>query len=258
MNKYFQLFFSLILVFLLTSCSHIFELKTDVLARQALFDLMKIQEKFYQENNRYTGNLAEIDKYNLTYDTGLVYMEIEKADKDGYRAISLPAESTTARVFAFDTKQGGFYEMQGDEVARYVLGALRQIREEKRKKEISDLTAWLMLIAMVFVGLRFTTRFKSKENYSLLGAYFFCLFPLGWSIAILGKMEKNIVFSQEISQFTWAALILAFGSFILGIKWMLRIKEEPSAPSLLSLMVSSFLIAIISAGVMIHTLATFS
>ena len=257
MNKYFRLFFSLIL-FLLTSCSNIFELKTDVLARQALFDLMKIQEKFYQENKRYTGSLAEIEKYNLTYDTGLVYMEIEKANKDGYRAISLPAESTTARVFAFDSKQGGFYEMQGDEVSRYVLGALRQIRDEKSKKDVSDLTAWIMMFAMVFVGLRFTTKFKWKENYSLLGAYFFCLFPLGWSIAILGKMDKNIVFSQQISQLTWAALILAFVSFILGLKWMLKIKKEPSVPSLLSLMVSSFLIAIISGGVMIYTLATSS
>ena len=258
MNKYFRLFFSLILVFFLTSCSNIFELKTDVLARQALFDLMKIQEKFYQANKRYTGSLAEIEKYKLTYDTGIVYMEIEKADKDGYRAISLPAESTTARVFAFDSEQGGFYEMQDDEVARYVLGALRQIRDEKQKKDISDLTALIMMIAMIFVGLRFTTRFKSKENYSVLGAYFFCLFPLGWSIAILGKMEKNIVFSQQISQFTWVALIFALGSSILGLKWVLRKKEEPSPPSLLSLMVSSLLIAIISGGVMIYTLVTYS
>jgi len=258
MNKYFRLFFYLILVFFLTSCSNIFELKSDVLARQALFDLMKIQAKFYQENKRFTGNLVEIEKYNLTYDTGIVYMEIEKADKDGYRAISLPAESTTARVFAFDSEQGGFYEMQDDEVARYVLGALRQIRDEKQKKDISDLTALIMMIAMIFVGLRFTTRFKSKENYSVLGAYFFCLFPLGWSIAILGKMEKNIVFSQQISQFTWVALIFALGSSILGLKWVLRKKEEPSPPSLLSLMVSSLLIAIISGGVMIYTLVTYS
>ena len=105
------------------------------MARQALFDLMKIQEKFYQENKRFAGTLVEIKKYNFKYDTGIVYMEIEKADKDGYRAISLPAESTTARVFAFDTKEGGFYEMQDDEVSRYVLGALRQIRAEKQKKK---------------------------------------------------------------------------------------------------------------------------
>ena len=258
MNKLFRLFFILFLLFFLTSCSNIFELNSDVLARQALFDLMKIQEKFYQENKRFSGKLDEIKKYHFKYDTGIVYMEIEKADKDGYRAISLPAESTTARVFAFDTKQGGFYEMQDDEVARYVLGALRQIREEKRKKNISDLTAWIMMGAMVFVGLRFLSRYKAKENGSLLIAYFFCLFPLGWSIAILGKMEKNIVFNNQVSQFTWAGLIFAVVSLVLGFKWMLRKKEESSPPSLLSLVVCSLLMAGISGGVMVHTLVTYS
>lgn len=256
MNKLFRLLFSLTLLFPLTSCSNIFEVKSDVLARQALFDLMKIQEKFYQENKRFAGTLVEIEKYNFKYDTGIVYMEIEKADKDGYRAISLPAESTTARVFAFDTKEDGFYEMQDDEVSRYVLGALRQIRAEKRKKNISDLSAWLMMSVMVFVGLRFISRYKAKENGSLLLAYFFCLFPLGWSIAILGKMEKNIVFSNQVSQFTWAGLLLAVVSLILGFKWMLRKKESP--PSLLSLVVCTVLIAFFSGGVMIHTFVTYS
>jgi len=228
------------------------------LARQALFDLMQIQDKFYQENKRFAGKLVEIESYNFQYDNGIVYMEIEKADKDGYRAISLPAESTTARVFAFDTEQGGFYEMQNDEVARYVLGALRQIREVKRKKDINDFISWAMMSAMVFLGLRFISRYKSNENGPLLGAYFFCLFPLGWSIAVLGKMEENIVFSNQISQFTWAGLILAVVSLILGCKWILRKKDEPSPPSLLSLMVCTLLIAAISGGVMVHTLVNYS
>ena len=258
MNKLFRLSFCLILLFSLTSCSNIFELNSDVLARQALFDLMKIEEKFYQENKRFAGTLVEIEKYNFKYDTGIVYMEIEKADKDGYRAISLPAESTTARVFAFDTKEGGFYEMQDDEVSRYVLGALRQVRAEKRKKNIRDLTSWIMMSAMVFVGFRFLSRYKAKENDPLLIAYFFCLFPLGWSIAILGKMEKNIVFSNQVSYFTWAGLMLAVVSLILGFKWMLRKKEESSPPSLLSLVICTLLIATISGGVMVHTLATYS
>ena len=63
MNKLFRLFFTLALLFFLNSCSNLFELNSDVLARQALFDLMKIQEKFYQENKRFTGKLAEINKY---------------------------------------------------------------------------------------------------------------------------------------------------------------------------------------------------
>tara|TARA_Y100001960_G_C14697467_1_gene839759 strand:- start:208 stop:984 length:777 start_codon:yes stop_codon:yes gene_type:complete len=258
MNKLFRLFFNLAIIFLLTSCSNLFELNSDVLARQALFDLMKIQDMFFQENKRFAGKLIEIKNYNFKYDTGVVYMEIEKADKDGYRAISLPAESTTARVFAFDTEQGGFYEMQDDEVSRYVLGALRQIREEKRKKNIIDLTAWIMMSAMIFIGLRFISRYKNKENGSLLGAYFFCLFPLGWSIAILGKMEKNIVFSNQVSQLTWAGLMLTVLSLILGLNWVLRKKEKPLSPSLLSLMVCTLLIAAISGIVMVHTLITYS
>ena len=258
MNKLFRLFFCLILLLFLTSCSNIFELNSDVLARQALFDLMEIQEKFYQENKRFAGKLIEIEKYNFKYDTGIVYMEIEKADKDGFRAISLPAESTTARVFAFDTEQGGFYEMQDDEVARYVLGALREIREEKRKKDISDLTAWVMMSAMVFLGLRFISRYKNKENGSLLGAYFFCLFPLGWSIAVFGKMDKNIIFSTQISQLTWASLIVALASLLLGCKWMFNKEKEIHQASLLSLMTCTLLIAIFGSSVMIFTLITYS
>ena len=129
-----QLFtYSFFLLFL-TSCGQIFEVDADVQARQALLDLMAIQDKFYQENQRYANGHAEIEKYNLKYHSGIVYLEIETAGKDGYRAVSLPAESTTARVFAHDSEQGGFYEMEEDEVSRYVLGALKYIRDEKHKK----------------------------------------------------------------------------------------------------------------------------
>ena len=168
MIKIFRLLTYVLTLSILTSCTHIFELDADVQARQALFDLMKVQEKFYADNNRYAGKLLEAEKYNFKYHTGIVYMEIEQADKDGYRAISLPAESTSARVFAFDSKQGGFYEMEDDEVSRYVLGALRQIREEKRKEELSDFTAWIMMGGMVLLGLSFISRYKEPENNLLL------------------------------------------------------------------------------------------
>ena len=258
MNKIFRLLAYLLILSALTSCTHIFELDSDVQARQALFDLIKVQEKFYTDNNRYAGKLLEIEKYNFKYHTGIVYMEIEQADKDGYRAISLPAESTSARVFAFDSKQGGFYEMEDDEVSRYVLGALRQIREEKRKEELSDFTAWIMMGGMVLLGLRFISRYKKPENNLLLGAYIFCLFPLAWSIAVLGKLDKNIVFSTQISQLTWASLVVALTSFILGCKWIFNKKKETPQPSLLSLMACTLLIAFFGGAVMFHTLITYS
>ena len=216
MTKLFRFFTCAIALFFLTSCSNIFELDSDVQARQALFDLMEAQDKFYQDNNKYAGKLFEIEKYNFKYHTGIVYMEIEQANKDGYRAISLPAESTSARVFAFDSKQGGFYEMDDVEVSRYVLGALRQIREERRKENLSDFTAWIMMAGMVLLGLRFISRYKKSDNNLLLGTYLLSLLPLAWSIAVLGKMDKNIVFSRQISQLTWSSLILVLISLTLG------------------------------------------
>ena len=58
-----QLFtYSFFLLFL-TSCDQIFEVDADVQARQALLDLMAIQDKFYQENQRYATGHAEIEKY---------------------------------------------------------------------------------------------------------------------------------------------------------------------------------------------------
>ena len=219
---------------------------------------MKVQEKFYTDNKRYAGKLLEIEKYDFKYHTGIVYMEIEQANKDGYRAISLPAESTSARVFAFDSKQGGFYEMEDDEVSRYVLGALRQIREEKRKEELSDLTAWIMMGGMVLLGLRFISRYKKPENNLLLGAYIFCLLPLSWSIALLGKLDKNIVFSTQISQLTWASFVVALASFIMGCKWMFSKKKDLFQPSLFSLVTCTLLIAFFAGAVMLHTLIKYS
>ena len=258
MTKLFRFFTYTISLFFLTSCSNIFELDSDVQARQALFDLMEAQDKFYQDNNKYAGKLFEIEKYNFKYHRGIVYMEIEQANRDGYRAISLPAESTSARVFAFDSKQGGFYEMDDVEVSRYVLGALRQIREERKKENLSDFAAWVMMGGMVFLGLRFISKYKNAENNSLLGAYLFCLFPLAWSIAVLGKMDKSIVFSSKVSLLTWASLFLVLVSFALGCKWVFRKKKAPPQPSLLSLIGCTMLITMISGGVMVYTLITYT
>jgi hypothetical protein len=148
--------------------------------------------------------------------------------------------------------------MDDVEVSRYVLGALRQIREERRKENLSDFTAWIMMGGMVFLGLRFISKYKNAENNSLLGAYLFCLFPLAWSIAVLGKMNKSIVFSSQVSLLTWASLFLVLVSFALGCKWVFRKKEAPPQPSLLSLVGCTMLITMISGGVMVYTLITYT
>ena len=88
-----------VFLFFFTACTPVFENNYDVMARQALFDLMKTQEAYHAKNKKYSKELSQLRDYNLKYHTGIVYLEIQSADKGGYRAISLPAESTTARVF---------------------------------------------------------------------------------------------------------------------------------------------------------------
>ncbi len=247
--------YSFFLIFL-SSCEHVFEIDADVQARQALLDLVKIQEKFYQENKRYATRLLDIEKYNLKYHSGIVYLEIEKADKDSYRAVALPAESTTARVFAYDTEQGGFYEMEQDEVSRYVLGALRHIRDEKQKKDLNELSGWILVAGMGFLGLRFFSRYQSKENNPAIWAYILCLPPLCWSVALLSNMATDVVFTSTIIQSTWVCLALALSALGLGTFWLVKNKNIP-AP-LISLTVCTLGISLLSSGVMLYMLKTYS
>ncbi len=250
-----QLFtYSFFLLFL-TSCGQIFEVNADVQARQALLDLMKIQGKFYQENQRYATGHAEIEKYNLKYHSGIVYLEIESAGKGKYRAVSLPAESTTARVFAYDSDQGGFYEMAEDEVSRYVLGALRHIREEKHKKDLNELTGWLLMGGMAFLGLRFFARYQSPGKNTAIWAYILCLPTMGWAVALLGNMEVDVVFTSTIAQATWVGMAIALLAFALGSRWLMKNKNPP-AP-LISLLICTLLISLLSAGTMGYMLKTF-
>lgn len=248
--------YSLFLIFL-TSCNQIFEVDADVQARQALMDLMAIQDKFYQENQRYATGHAEIEKYNLKYHSGIVYLEIESAGKDGYRAVSLPAESTTARVFAYDSEQGGFYEMEEDEVSRYVLGALKHIRDEKHKKDLNELTGWILMGGMAFIGLRFFSRYRSPENNTAIWAYIFCLPAMGWAVALLGNMEVNVVFTSTIALTTWTGLGIALVALGLGSIWFKKnISLHPPAP-LISLIVCTLAISLLSAGTMAYMLKMF-
>ncbi len=179
-------------------CTRIFENHQDVQAQQALQDLIAIQDQFHKENKRYAKNLVEIDKYNLKYHKGIVYLEIESAGKSKYRAISLPAESTTARVFAYDTRQGGYYEMDEEEVAQYVLGALNHIRKEQKEKATFDYLSAGLLICLFLFGIRMFTRHKESRTGWVWGPYFLCLAPLSLAVAALNHMDKEISFSTEL------------------------------------------------------------
>ena len=245
----------LALALLLSGCDKFFENAADVQARKALTDLMKIQDSYRQENGKYARNLMQIEKYNLKYHTGIVYLEIESSGPDKYRAISLPAESTTARVFAYDTDKGGFYEMDEEEVSSYVLGALNFIRKEKHQQNMVDFFSFLLVGVLLIAGARFFKPYHQKKNRVVLFSYLLSIFPLGWSVGVINHMGVDIVFSSTLAGICLVSLVICISTFMLSFRWLTG--KADKHPSLVSLMACTLILSLFSGGTLILTFTTF-
>jgi hypothetical protein len=230
----------------LTACAGVFESEGDIQARQALRDLMAVQEKFHTETGKYAKNFVEIEKYNLKYHSGIVYLEIESADKDKYRAIALPAESLTARVFAYDTGKGGYYEMGDDEVSQYVLGALKHIRKTQREKRIVDAMSILLIVVLVGLGFKVLAPPEHRQFKILILGYFCNIPPLGWAMSAFNHMNKNIVFTPQIKGYFITALVLAVVGLVTALASTERILRGRIAPPVASLSVCGALLSVFS------------
>ena len=254
-----RLLLLLIIIALSTGgCTRIFQNDQDAQALQALQDLMAIQEQFHQENHRYAKNLAEIEKYNLKYHTGIVYLEIEKAGKNSYRAIALPAESTTARVFAYDTGQGGYYEMGEEEVAEYVLGALNFIRKEQRNKTIVDYISAGMMICLFWFGLRRFTRYKESRTGWVWWPYFLSLLPLSLVVAALNHIDKNIFFSPLLLALMGAGVGVSVVCIILAGIGISKVPEKSGHAILKGIAICTIFISLFNGLVLAHSYTTYS
>ncbi len=248
----------IIIVLCAGGCTRIFENDQDAQARQALQDLMAIQDQFHKENKRYARNLVEIDKYNLKYHNGIVYLEIESAGKNKYRAISLPAESTTARVFAYDTNQGGYYEMGEEEVAQYVLGALNHIRKEQKEKATFDFLSAGMLICLFGFGLRMLTRYKEPRTGWVWWPYFLCLAPLSLAVAALNHMDIDISLSTELLILMGSGFGVSVLCLLLAGIGLTKIPAKGEYHILQGIAVCTILISLFSGAILTHSYLTYS
>ena len=241
-------------MFYLISCTAIFENNYDVMARQALFDLIKSQETYRAEHDKYANELSQLSSYGLKYHTGIVYIEIQSATKDEYRAISLPAESTTARVFIYDTTKGGYYEADEVEVSKYVLGALNFIRGEKDKQKTNFLLVSILLGSLVTLGFRFVSRYKGKGNNNALISYFVSLPSLGWAVATLNYVNSEIVFNSKILIPSWTAIVVSLSCIFITLQWLKNRNHLTTPAPVLGLAGCSLFISFISMGSVAYTL----
>ena len=241
-----------------SGCTRIFETDQDVQTRKALRDLMAIQEQFHKENSRYAKNLLEIDKYPLKYHTGIVYLEIQKAGKDHWRAIALAAESTSARVFAYDTKQGGYYEMDEEEVAQYVLGALNHIRKQQSEQATVDYFSGAMLIGLLGVGLRMFKRYREPKAGWVWGSYFLSLLPLALTVAALNHMNKDIFLSTELLTLMGGAFAVSLLCLVMAGLGLAKIPERGEHHILKGIAVCALFISLFNSVILAQSYYTYS
>ena len=250
---------SLILaIVLLPACSAIFETSADIQARQALKDFMAIQEQFHQKEKRYARNLVEIQEYNLKYHSGIVYLEIQSAGKDKYRAIALPAESTTARVFAFDTEKGGFYEMGEEEVAEYVLGSLNHIRKQQSQQKTIDFISGGLVLALVWLGIKLGTRFKGHQAGRVLTPYYLSIPPLSLSVAALNHINRDISMQPLLTTLLWSSVALSAAVIVMGIVSFKKVPVGEAKHTLTSLAVCTVVISVFNIVVLTQLWSQYS
>ncbi|MEC7640734.1 MAG: hypothetical protein VYC17_01125 [Nitrospinota bacterium] len=240
----------------LTACTHIFEHNSDVQARQALLDLMEIQETYHKEHGHYAKDLVEAGKYGLQYHSGIVYLEIQYAEKDEYRAISLPAESVTARVFAYETQRGGFYEMD-EEIPEYVLGALNFIRGEQRQKNTTDFFSAMLVVILVVMGLKSLRKGKTGKFCKTHYMFFLNMVPLCWALAIINHMDENMVFSPLLQGIAIGSILISGICLVACGKAIGNFIKEREPPTLVGILFSMAITSILSLVVVIHTLIEF-
>ena len=243
-----KILFLFIFLFSATSCATIFENNYDVMARQALFDLMKAQESYRAKHGKYSNGLSQLSSHNLKYHTGIVYLEIHAASKSEYRAISLPAESATARVFIYDTSKGGYYEADEVEVSKYVLGALNFIRSEKEKQKTNILLTSILLGTLVILGFRFVSRYKGRGNSNVLISYFVSLPALGWAVAILNNVNSDIALSSKILVLSWFSIAASLLCIFIAFRWLKSSDARTTPTPVLGLAGCSLFISFISLG----------
>ncbi|PIR01528.1 MAG: hypothetical protein COV66_00855 [Nitrospinae bacterium CG11_big_fil_rev_8_21_14_0_20_45_15] len=255
-SAYKRIVFLFIILTLTSACKTIFESDEDFLSQKVLHELAEIQQKYHTETGKYASTLREIAKYNLKYDNGVVYLEFQEANKDDWRAIALPAESVTARVFAFDTKQGGFYEMDEEEVSKYVLGSLNHIRADQKKKNINDWTSRILLGLLLFFGIKLYFRYNQPVYRKLFITFFFTLVPAGWSLAVVNHMKPDTIFSSVLLIMTFTALVISVLSLGVNSWWVSKNTFTTPGP-IMGMVASTLLIAFLSLSVQVFIFARF-
>jgi hypothetical protein len=196
--------------------SQLFETRGDRSAQADLERLAEAENRYWTEHQTYVEAFDQLGPpaFKATKD---IYLQVEIANRSHFRAVAMPRESHTARVFALEADNGlGLVtEMEGKEVSTYVLGALKTIRSTERLKRSLAAFSTLGLIGLLIYGM-LIHRKGVPGQWRASAPYFLGLVPLYVTLILSTFVDEHTYVGPLIIGMAVTGAVASLASIILG------------------------------------------
>ncbi|MEW6324181.1 MAG: hypothetical protein AB1515_02220 [Nitrospirota bacterium] len=204
----------------------LFETSQDRAAQADLRRLAEAEHRHWTDHGAYAVSFADLgpEPFEPAKD---VYVQVEVADDKNFRAIAMPRNSTTARVFALVGTEGRqrIIELDDEEVSAYVLGALKPIKRDQALK--STLAAFFTLgwLGLVVYGVIMHGR---GGRWSATLPYFFGLVPLYVTLILSTYVDEHTYIGPLVIGMAGAGALAGLLSVFFGVRtlWRLLTQDE--------------------------------
>jgi hypothetical protein len=194
----------------------LFETRADRAAQADLRRLADAENRYWTEHQTYVEAFTNLGPTPFEATKG-IYLQVEAADRTHFRAVAMPRESHTARVFALEAKEGQatVNELEGEEVSAYVLGALKKIQSAERLKLSLAAFSTLGLIGLLFYGILIHRR-GVPGQWRASTPYFIGLVPLYVTLILSTFVDENTYVGPLVLGMAVVGAIGSLASIILG------------------------------------------
>jgi hypothetical protein len=206
----------------------LFETREDRAAQADLRRLAEAENRYWTEHHAYIVAFSDLSPTPFEA-TENIYVQVESADGTHFRAIAMPRESHTARVFVLEANEGRatVKELNEDEVTNYVLGALRKIRSAERLKLFLATFSTLGLIGLLIYGI-IIHRKGAPGQWRASAPYFLGLIPLYVTLILSTFVDEHTYTGPLVLGMAAAGAIGSLSSIAIGVTtlWRSITREE--------------------------------
>ncbi|HUJ80211.1 MAG TPA: type IV pilin protein [Nitrospiria bacterium] len=195
----------------------LFETSADRAAQDDLQRLAQAEGRYWTNHHAYTGVFADLGPPTFEATKG-IYLQVETATPSQFRAIAMPRESHSARVFALEANGGKatVKELDDNEVSTYVFGALKMIRSTQRMKLSLAAFSSAGLLGLLIYGARLHRK-GAAGQWRASAPYFLGLIPLYVTLILSTFVDEHTYIGPLVLVMAVAGVLGGLSSIIIGV-----------------------------------------